>query len=303
AILGIGFLRRPTVSRRPITPTRTGSWPRRRCSIFCAAEPQAWQTANKRGQDGGARPQAFWPQGPEPFGPVDKGASERMKAMPEPKQPAVKRNIAVSKKAVDEAFKALSNWGRWGKDDQIGTLNHVTPADIVAAAKLIKRGKAFALGIPLGQSGPQRGLFGKRWNPIHTMLATGTDALAGRQGGLLYADDALNMPIQSATHWDSLGHIFYHDKMYNGHHASAVDSNGLSKLGIEHAKDKLVGRGVLLDIARFKGLATLADGEGISNDDLDASAEAQKVAIRKGDFVIVRTGQMEACNSRGEWGG
>src|SRR5262245_52638987 len=91
------------------------------------------------------------------------------------------RNIKVSRAAVDEAFKALSNWGRWGKEDQIGTLNHVAAADIVAAGKLIKRGKAFALGIPLGQSGPQRGLFGKRWNPIHTMLATGTDALAGKQ--------------------------------------------------------------------------------------------------------------------------
>ena len=210
--------------------------------------------------------------------------------MPTHKKKSAGRTIAVSKKAVDEAFKALSNWGRWGKDDQIGTLNHVTPADIVAAGKLISRGKIFALGIPLGASGPQRGLFGKRWNPIHTMLATGTDALAGRQERLLYADDALNMPIQAATHWDSLGHIFYHDKMYNGHHASAVDSNGLSKLGIEHAKDKLVGRGVLLDIARLKGVDTLKDGEGISNDDLDACAEAQKVEIRKGDFVIVRTG-------------
>jgi kynurenine formamidase len=161
----------------------------------------------------------------------------------------------------------------------------------------------FALGIPLGQGGPQRGLFGKRWNPIHTMLATGTDALAGRQGGLLYSDDALNMPIQSATHWDSLGHIFYHDKMYNGHPASAVDSNGASKLGIEHAKDKLVGRGVLLDVARWKKVDTLKEGEGIANDDLDACAAAQKVEIRKGDFVIVRTGQMEACNKRKEWGG
>jgi hypothetical protein len=213
------------------------------------------------------------------------------------------RNITVSKAAVDQAFKELSNWGRWGKDDQIGTLNHITPADIVAAGKLIKRGSVFALGIPLGASGPQRGLFGKRWNPIHTMLATGTDAVAGRQTGLLYADDALNMPIQSATHWDSLGHIFYHDKMYNDRAATAVDSNGLSENGIEHAKDKLVGRGVLLDIARWKGVATLKDGEGIANDDLDACAAAQKVDIRKGDFVIVRTGQMEACNARGEWGG
>jgi kynurenine formamidase len=225
-----------------------------------------------------------------------------METMPAAEKPS-SRNIKVSKEAVDEAFKTLSNWGRWGKDDKIGTLNHITPDDVVAAAQLIKHGKVFALGIPLGQNGPQRGLFGKRWNPIHTMLATGTDALAGRQGGLLYADDALNMPIQSATHWDSLGHIFYHDQMYNGHHARSVDSNGVSTLGIEHAKDKLVGRGVLLDIARWKKVDTLKDGEGIANDDLDACAAAQKVEIRKGDFVIVRTGQMEACNKRNEWGG
>ncbi len=120
------------------------------------------------------------------------------------------RNITVSKAAVDHAFKELSNWGRWGKDDQIGTLNNVTPEDIVAAGKLIKQGKVFALGIPLGPSGPQRGLFGKRWNPIHTMLATGTDAVAGRQeaGKLRYADDMVTMPLQCGTQWDGLGHIF-----------------------------------------------------------------------------------------------
>lgn len=105
----------------------------------------------------------------------------RVETMPESKKKSSSRNIKVSKQAVDEAFKALSNWGRWGKDDQIGTLNYITPQDVIAAGKLIKRGNIFALGIPLGNSGPQRGLFGKRWNPIHTMLATGTDAVAGRQ--------------------------------------------------------------------------------------------------------------------------
>ena len=80
--------------------------------------------------------------------------------------------IKVGKKAIEEASKKLSNWGRWGKDDQIGTLNHVTPQDIVNAAKLIRTGKVFALGIPLDRDGPQTGLFGGRWNPIHTMLAT-----------------------------------------------------------------------------------------------------------------------------------
>jgi kynurenine formamidase len=220
------------------------------------------------------------------------------------KNASIKRSsIKVSKAAVDQAFKDLSNWGRWGKDDQIGTLNYVTPADIIAAARLVKKGRVFGLGMPLGQSGPQRGLFGKRWNPIHTMLATGTDAVAGRQGGLLYSDDAINMPIQSATHWDSLGHIFYHDQAYNGHKAIEVDANGLSALGIEHAKDRICGRGVLLDMARFKKVDFIADGVGISNEDLDACAKSQGIEIKKADFVLIRTGQMENCLKRGDWGG
>jgi kynurenine formamidase len=162
------------------------------------------------------------------------------------------------------------------------------------------------LGIPLDRNGPQNGLFGGRWNPIHTMLATGTDAIAGRfdrQPGLRYADDALNMPVQAATHWDSLGHIFLDDFMYNGYPAKHVDGGGVHKLGIEHTKAKMVGRGVLLDVARFKGLDWLPDGYGIPNAELDATAAAQGVEIRRGDFVILRTGQMERCRSEGKWGG
>src|SRR6266702_2921675 len=90
-------------------------------------------------------------------------------------------NIKVGKQAIAEATEKLKNWGRWGKDDQIGTLNHVTSEDIVKAARLIRTGKVFALGIPLDSNGPQTGLFGGRFNPIHQMLATGTDAIAGRQ--------------------------------------------------------------------------------------------------------------------------
>ena len=90
-------------------------------------------------------------------------------------------HINVGREAIEEASKKLSNWGRWGKEDQIGTLNHVSPEDIVRAASLIRTGRVFALGIPLDSDGPQTGLFGGRFNPIHQMLATGTDAIAGRQ--------------------------------------------------------------------------------------------------------------------------
>lgn len=215
-------------------------------------------------------------------------------------------DLKVGKHAIREASNKLKNWGRWGADDQIGTLNHVRPEDIVRAASLICSGKVFALGIPLDRNGPQSGLFGGRWNPIHTMLATGTDAVAGRQDvvpNIRYADDAINMPVQCATHWDSLGHIFYEEKMYNGYDARLVDCNGLGKLGIEHARSKMVGRGVLLDVARCKGVRYLEDGYGISNDDLDHCATEQNVEIRRGDFVIVRTGQMERCLAEKKWGG
>jgi len=98
--------------------------------------------------------------------------------------------ITVNAAAIEEASKKLSNWGRWGKDDMSGTLNHVTPQDIVEAGRLIRQGKVFALGIPLDRTGPQTGLFGGRFNPIHQMLATGTDALTGQQdwNKLRYAD-------------------------------------------------------------------------------------------------------------------
>jgi kynurenine formamidase len=163
----------------------------------------------------------------------------------------------------------------------------------------------FALGIPLDSIGPQTGLFGGRFNPIHQMLATGTDAIAGRQdwNKIRYADDTLMLCVQGATHWDALGHIFYEDKGYNGHDAKLVDAKGLNVLGIEHSKNKMVGRGVLLDIARFRGVPWMKDGESVSNDELNTCARAQNVEIRKGDFVIVRTGQMERCLKEKEWGG
>jgi len=178
-------------------------------------------------------------------------------------------NIKVGAAAIAEASKKLSNWGRWGKDDQSGTLNHVKPEDIVKAASLIRTGKAFALGIPLDREGPQNGLFGGRFNPIHQMLATGTDAIAGQQdwNKIRYADDTIMLCVQGASHWDALGHVFYEDKAYNGHEAKLIDSRGLSVLGIEHSKNKMVGRGVLLDIARFRGVKWMQDGESISNDD------------------------------------
>ena len=100
-------------------------------------------------------------------------------------------------------------WGKWGPDDEWGTQNYVTAEDRINAAKLVKKGQVFALGLNFDDEGPQNGLFGGRWNPIHTMLATGTDAVQGKQTvpgkkyASQYADDSVSLPLQCGTQWDA----------------------------------------------------------------------------------------------------
>lgn len=209
----------------------------------------------------------------------------------------------VSAEFVRDKCLALRNWGRWGPDDEIGTLNYVTPEDIVASAKLIQRGKVFSLALPFDDKGPAYGRRG-RFNPIHYMIVTGTDAYAGNLDayGIRYADDGVIMPLQCGTQWDALSHVFYDDYMWNGYDIRLVDSFGAKKNGIEKTRDKLQGRGVLLDVAGAHGVDTLPDGYAISAQELDWVAERQCVTIGRADFVIVRTGQLEARLRSGEWG-
>ena len=137
-----------------------------------------------------------------------------------------------------------------------------------------------------------------RTNPIHTMLRTGTDAYSGvlDKRGIRAADDMVIMPLQCGTQWDGLGHMFYENYMWNGYDCREVTSAGAQKCGIEKTKNKMVGRGVFLDVARFKGVESLDDGYGITSEDLDDTAKKQGVTVKRGDYVIVRTGQMERCH-------
>ena len=137
------------------------------------------------------------------------------------------------------------------------------------------------------------------------MLRTGTDAYSGvlDHRGIRAADDMVVMPLQCGTQWDGLGHIFYENHMWNGYDCREVTSAGAQKCGIEKTKNRMVGRGVLLDVPRALGMEILPDGFAIKSAHLDKTASAQKVEVRKGDFVIVRTGQMEAKLAAGSWDG
>jgi kynurenine formamidase len=200
--------------------------------------------------------------------------------------------------------KKLRNWGRWGATDELGTVNFITPAKVKAAAGLVRQGKVISLAIPFDSNGPQTG-FGGRVNPLHSMLQDGGDIVNGAQDflpGLRYCDDAITMPLQCATQWDALSHIYFDGKMYNDRGPEQVTSNGARANAITALKDKIVTRGVLLDIPRLKGKPWLEPGEAIYPADLDAAAAAAKLRIESGDIVLIRTGQMAQVRDRGSWG-
>lgn len=201
----------------------------------------------------------------------------------------------------------VRNWGRWGKDDQLGTLNFITPEKIKQAAATVKQGKIFPLGVDFDAYGPQ-GAHGFRRNPIHVMTVDGGDRELGEHlkgwggeteaqmahiwGGLMhFNDDMIIMPLQAATQWDALSHVYYDEQMYNGVPSSAVTSFGATKNSIDKVDVKgIASRGVLLDVAHHRGVAHLPPNTAISPEELDEVAKAEGVRVESGDIVLVRTG-------------
>jgi kynurenine formamidase len=209
--------------------------------------------------------------------------------------------------AIAAAAKRCSNWGRWGADDVLGTLNFLDEAKRVEGARLVRRGASFSLAQSFDMDGPQKG-WRRRTNPVHTMTDTGVDAERGTQGfphGIGGADDVIFMPLQASTQWDGLGHIFDHGMAYNGRRAGdVVTSDGDKVTGIETVAGLIAGRGVLLDVGRALGAdGELPDGFAITAEHLEATIAAQGESARvgRGDLLLVRTGRLARARREG-WG-
>ena len=197
---------------------------------------------------------------------------------------------------LKDLAKRLSNWGRWGADDQRGTLNFITPDAVKRGAAAVKRGDVFSLSIPMNADGPQTGGIPGRINPQHTMLMCNV-AVTGDPSDFCASDDSVEFGIQAATHWDALAHVGYEGLLYNGVPFDAVTAAGASKLGIEHF-GPIVSRGVLLDIAQVHGVDSFDHNYAITGSDLDAAASYASVKVMSGDIVMVRTGQMHWLRER-----
>ena len=193
---------------------------------------------------------------------------------------------------VKELAAKVRNWGRWGDDDEIGTLNLITDDVVQAAAQEIRTGKRLALGLPLDENGPQSGAIPGRDNPVREMIMVDM-ALTGDPSNFTTSDDKVAMGIQAGTHWDALAHVSYEGNLYNGVKSSeAITVAGASRMGIDKIKT-IVGRGVLLDVAKAKGVDRIEGNYPLTAADLDAACELGKVEVRSGDIVLIRTGQMQ----------
>lgn len=179
----------------------------------------------------------------------------------------------------------LSNWGRWGPDDQIGTLNFITPERIRRASALVRRGRVFDLSLALDEHGPQPGGNG-RYNAQHTMTQIDTQ----RPAGMAVFDDEVRMALQGSTQWDSLAHVGYDGYLYNGVPVGTVTEDGAEFNSIDRTADRIVGRGVLLDIARAVGKDELPGGFEVTAELLSLAEERSGTEVGPGDILLVRTG-------------
>jgi kynurenine formamidase len=207
--------------------------------------------------------------------------------------------------AFTELVRGVNNWGRWGPDDERGTLNLLTADHVRTAAALVRDGKCFPLAIPLSEDGPQLGFVPGRTNPSRTMVAVheplGGDPASDDGDGVRFNDDAVQMGLQAATHWDALAHVSYAGRMYNGFPTSIVGPGGASKLGADRI-GPVVGRGVLLDVARAAGVDRLDGATALTAADLEAAEALGRVTAGEGDIVLLRTGQMQLLRAGDKWG-
>ncbi|WP_448641622.1 cyclase family protein [Geodermatophilus sp. URMC 63] len=198
---------------------------------------------------------------------------------------------------------APKNWGKWGDDDEVGALNYLTADEVLRGVRHVRQGKVFTLqrliGDPKGDP-----VWPGRSPAERTMILdeSSWDSPDAPQfpGGLHYADDKINAFLQGSTQYDALGHVWYDGQIWNGYDARST-VGGMDRASVEPiARKGVVGRGILLDMARFRGKPHLDKGETFTHEDLVACAEAQGTPIEKRDVLLIRTNFLQLFFDQGQ---
>lgn len=196
---------------------------------------------------------------------------------------------AMSEAELSALFDQVSNWGRWGADDERGALNHIGAAEIVRAAGLVRTGRTVSLSrnFPT-QPGPEN-----PWPAQHHMVIAGDDCCVPGVEGLQVSTDFIGIAFHgmASSHIDALCHVFAKGRMYNDRPASDVRSTGARSNTIMAARDGIVGRGVLLDVPRAQGVGFTDPDHMVTIAELEAAEQAQGVRVSTGDLLMVRLGR------------
>ena len=205
----------------------------------------------------------------------------------------------VTLEEFDRIFESVKNWGRWGPDDQLGTMNLVTPDRVTAAAGLVRSGRRVSMQIPINTvAGPDNP------NPAIHFVSQGHDIDIG-SSGLRFGLDFLGMACHGDchSHMDALCHISYKGLTYNGKPAEEVlTTKGATTLDVASIGEiGVVGRGVLLDLPRFRGVKWLEPGEAVTRAELEACEKVEGVHIGEGDIFVYRTGHHRRRLELGAW--
>jgi kynurenine formamidase len=203
----------------------------------------------------------------------------------------------MTAREFDGLVRELSNWGRWGPDDQRGALRFLTAERVAAAAGLVRDGVTVSLSLPLNTILAIH-------NPVpadhHMTAPTDHD---GSDKPVEFIKDYVGLDYHNDghTHIDALCHVAYEGALYNGRSAAAVTAQGAAVNSIEILTDGLVGRGVLLDIPRLRGVPWLEPGEHVYAEELEAAEREQRVPVTEGDILLVRTGHSRRLAELGPW--
>jgi kynurenine formamidase len=211
--------------------------------------------------------------------------------------PAEHRTADLSRADFQRLFDEVSNWGRWGDDDQRGALNYLTADRVAAAARLVESGETVTLSLPLNtRHAPDNPEPADHWMTMLSDVDIGS-------GTLRFAKDYIGVDYHNDghTHIDALCHVAFDGALYNGVSSDSVTSRGASVDAIEVLKDGLVGRGVLLDVPLLRGVKWLEPGEHVFADDLERAEHEQGVRVGEGDILLVRTGHARRCAEAEPW--
>ena len=198
----------------------------------------------------------------------------------------------VTRAQFEAWFKEISNWGRWGKDDELGTLNLITAQKRKAAAALVRDGVSVSLSLELNKTADALNTY-----PFEQTLTV------GEFGGHAVAEDRYSVRYHgfAHSHMDGLTHFAHAGTLYNGVSVDVLEKGGARKLGIQNAKDGIFTRGVLVDIPWLRGVEFLEPGTAITSEDLEAWEAKTKVTIASGDVLLIRTGRWERVRQKGQW--